>query len=318
MGLTGLYKDNMEFDLAFRKTSFPFSWNLFYQSAGFNINTGQSYYLTEINSSLSSGDYKMGFSYEKNLSLKDKSSDTYSIDAKPDYYNIGFNIKNKSERLPVTLGISKTSLTMKTHLLMDELPFSSINISDLSLFRINSDIYFSDAFIPLNLSISYNYFQGHLSGDVQSWPFDDIIQSLFVNRLNFKAEGSVKLIEGSLASKFVYKNLVVKPLVNFYYISPDLSIQYWQPVYLVFGIKDYNESNDGINYMLLGRAGCSADIDVGIAVISLNINQFFPLVIKKDNQNNVISTSPSPSISSPSTDTISGGTFFTLAIKKAF
>jgi hypothetical protein len=318
MGLISLRKNNMEFDLAFRKTSVPLSWNFSYQTAGFNINTGQSYYLTSINSSISANDLRFGLFYEKNISLKENSSETYSVDAKPIYDNIRFEIKNRSDHFPISFDVSRTSLTMKTHLLMNDLQFSSINISELSLFRINSDIQFNEFIIPLRYSVSYNFFNGNISGNAETWPFADIIQSMIVNRINFKAFGSVKMIESSLTSKIIYKYLVIKPLIDLYYINPEFTIQNWQPVFLAFGIKDYNESNDGINYLFLGRAGGSADIDVGIAVITLNINQFFPLFIKKDIHQNVHSSSSVSSISTSSTEKISGGTFVSLSLTRSF
>jgi hypothetical protein len=319
MGLISLQKNNMEFDLAFRKTSVPLSWNFSYQTAGFNINSGQSYYITSINSSISANDLKIGLLYEKNIPLKDNSAETYFIEAKPIYDNIGIEIKNRSDHLPISLDISRTSLTMKTHLLMNDVQFSSINISELSLFRINSDVQFNEFIIPLRCAVSYNSFNGNISGNAESWPFADIIQSMFVNRINFKAFGSVKMIESSFTSQITYKYLVIKPLIDLFYINPEFTIQNWQPVFLVFGIKDYNESNDGINYLLLGNAGGSVDIDAGIAVVTLNINQFFPLYMKKDNHQNVNSGSSVSSISTSSTaENISGGTFVSLSLKKSF
>lgn len=318
MGLKSLQKNNMEFDLAFRKTSLPLSWNFSYLTSGFNINTGQSFYLTSINYIVSANDLTFDLFYEKNLSLKENSLETYSIDAKPVYDNIRFEIKNRSDHLPISFDISRTSLTMKTHLLMNDLQFSSINISELSLFRINTDIQFNELIIPLRCSVSYNFFNGNITGNAESWPFADIIQSIFVNRINLKAFGSVKMIESSFTSELVYKYLVIKPLIDLFYINPELTIKDWQPIFLVFGIKDYNESNDGINYLLLGNAGGSVDIDAGIAVITLNINQFFPLFIKRDKQQNVNSSSSVSSISTSSAEKISGGTFVSLSLKKSF
>jgi hypothetical protein len=168
------------------------------------------------------------------------------MDAKPVYDKIRIEIKNRSDNFPIA-DVSRTSLRMKTHLLMNDLQFSSINISDLSLFRINSDILLNKFIIPLRFSISYNLFKGNISGNAESWPFTDIIQSIIVNRINFKAFGSINIIESSFHSQLVNKFLVIKPLIDIFYIQPELTIQNWQPVFLAFGIKDYNERNDGIN-----------------------------------------------------------------------
>ena len=319
MGLTGLQKNNIEFDLAFRKTSVPLSWNFSYQTAGFDINTGPSFYLTSINSKVSDNYLTFGMFYEKNISFsKENSSEIYSMDTKPVYDNIRFEIKSRSDYFPVSIDISKASLTIKTHLLMDGLQFSSINLSALSLFKVNSDIQLNDFFIPLKCSLSYSDFNGNISGTAESWPFADIIQSMIVNRINFKVFGSVKMVESSFTSQLTFKYLVIKPLIDLFYINPEFTIQNWQPIFLVFGIKDYNESNDGINYLFLGRAGGEADIDIGIAVIALNINQFFPIFIKKDIQKNVNSNTSVSAISTSSAEKISGGTFISLSLKKSF
>jgi len=319
MGLIGLKNNNQEFDLSFRKTSVPVSWNLLYQAAGFNINSDQSFYLTSVNSSVSIDNLTLGLSYERNISIKDKSSEIYSMDAKPIYDNIKFEIKNRSDYLPVSFDISRTSLIMKSHLLMNDVQFSSINISDLSLLRINSDIQLNCFNIPLGLSISYNYLKGNVSGNIESWPFTDIIQSIVANRLNYQAYGSVNVMESSLSSKMIFKKFSIKPVIDIYYINPDLTLQDWQPVYLVFGIKDYNENTDCINYMLLGRAGTEAAVDIGIAVVSLNIYQFFPLLIRKDNPQNINSGNSVTIFASSSSPTkISGGTFLTLTLTKSF
>jgi len=319
MGFVNLNRNNQEFDVSFRKTSVPISWNLLYQAAGFNINSDQSFYLTSVNSSVSIDNLTLGLSYERNISIKDKSSEIYSMDAKPIYDNIKFEIKNRSDYLPVSFDISRTSLIMKSHLLMNDVQFSSINISDLSLLRINSDIQLNCFNIPLGLSISYNYLKGNVSGNIESWPFTDIIQSIVANRLNYQAYGSVNVMESSLSSKMIFKKFSIKPVIDIYYINPDLTLQDWQPVYLVFGIKDYNENTDCINYMLLGRAGTEAAVDIGIAVVSLNIYQFFPLLIRKDNPQNINSGNSVTIFASSSSPTkISGGTFLTLTLTKSF
>jgi len=319
MGFVNLNRNNQEFDVSFRKTSVPISWNLLYQAAGFNINSDQSFYLTSVNFSVSIDNLTLGLSYERNISIKDKSSEIYSMDAKPIYDNIKFEIKNRSDYLPVSFDISRTSLIMKSHLLMNDVQFSSINISDLSLLRINSDIQLNCFNIPLGLSISYNYLKGNVSGNIESWPFTDIIQSIVANRLNYQAYGSVNVMESSLSSKMIFKKFSIKPVIDIYYINPDLTLQDWQPVYLVFGIKDYNENTDCINYMLLGRAGTEAAVDIGIAVVSLNIYQFFPLLIRKDNPQNINSGNSVTIFASSSSPTkISGGTFLTLTLTKSF
>jgi len=256
--------------------------------------------------------------YEKNIALNENPSETYSMEAKPVYDKIRLEIKNRSDNIPVSIDVSRTSLTMKTHLLMNDLQFSSINISELSLFRINSDVQFNKLIIPLRCSISFNFLNGNIAGSAESWPFTDIIQSIIVNRINFKAFGSIKMVESSLTSQIVYKFVAIKPIIDIFYIRPDLTIQDWQPVFLAFGIKDYNESNDGINYLLLGRAGGTTDIDVGIAVITLNITQFFPLLMSKEKPQRIISGSSDSSISTNSTEKISGGTFVSLTLKRSF
>ena len=316
-GLMSFLKKNMELGFSLRKTSYPLSWNLMYQSAGFNIDTGQPYYLTSINSIVSSNNYTLGLFYEKNIPSKKNSLDTYSIDADPVYENVRLEMKHSSNHIPISIDVSRVALRMKSHLLMNDMQFSSINISHLSFFRINSDIRLNDLNTPLNFSVSYNFIQGNISGNAETWPFADIIQSIFVNRINFNLNGTLKIIEGSFSSHIRSNFLVIKPSVDLFYLDPEYTVKSWQPVFLVFGIKNYFERNDGINYMILGRAGAEADINIGIAIITLKIKQFFPLFTKEDKHQNVISGS---TMSSPpsSPKKISGGTFISISLQKSF
>lgn len=318
-GLRSILNGSFETDLSFRKISIPFSWNLSYRSDGFDIITGNTFYTAGTNISGNAFGHLFRISYERSLAGTDNSKGFYSVTSKPDYYDINLEIKDKNAPVPYLFSIGKTFFSMRSDLLINSVQFSTLKVTEFSDIRIGAGITPYIMKVPLNFSTKINFYTGSLTGNAQSWPFTNLIQTLVENRINFRLNGSINIFQASASSDLSTGNLTFRPEITGYYLIPNLKVQSWQPVYLAFGIKNYTETSEGIISAWISRIGITADYKFDIAELSIMLNQLIPIYFNRETTKQEPS-SGAPIISTPSGPgkKSSGGTFISVAVKKTF
>lgn len=100
------------------------------------------------------------------------------------------------------------------------------------------------------IKFSYTELGGKVTGEVQSWPFTDIITSVVANRIYYRGVIGIKIVSLGFIKNFEVKDYEVAPSLNLFHLIPNGEIENWEPVFLVFGVKNFRSSR--IDYKYLG------------------------------------------------------------------
>lgn len=134
-----------------------------------------------------------------------------------------------------------------------------------------------------SFSASYDFYKGFVVGNIQSWPFTSVLTSLVANRLNYRLAGHVYMFTFETKKHFVFSNFSVQPEFSVYQILPELTLDNWQPSYLVFGVKDFTRNIFPIRKAVIGKVSLFASYQFELFNLSLECGQFIPLkTIKKE------------------------------------
>ncbi len=154
-------------------------------------------------------------------------------------------------------------------------------------------------------------------GNVQSWPFADLVGSLIDNRLNYRVSGDVSVWYLGVSCSSSWGGLRFCPEIYYYDVRPSLSIQSWQPEFLVFGFKDLSDNSLDLRRAGLGLFQMSLEIPLPIATFMLSGGQVFPIFTEKLPAAPALSSGPANAPSAPATKT-SGGRWIHVTLMRSF
>lgn len=188
-----------------------------------------------------------------------------------------------------------------------ELKLNGVVIDGSTTFKENS---------KTGVSLFYLFAQGNGVGNVQSWPFLSIVQSVIVNRLNYRFSFSGKLAGAGINHLINWGDYSFNPSVYYFDIQPNFILQTWQPAYLAIGVKEFTS-----NELKISRAGVAlitlrGSYKIGEFFIFADINQFIPVYTSKKELPYTPPSPGEPEIKEKITS--GGGRWFSVGISKQF
>ncbi|MBA4251327.1 MAG: hypothetical protein C0425_06880 [Chlorobiaceae bacterium] len=189
---------------------------------------------------------------------------------------------------------------------------SSISNTQILQLEIGIDLTKRLSFLK-KLQLGYLNLTSKVVGDMQSWPFTDVVTSIIANRLYYRGECNIDAFYSSLSTDFNLMNIRVSPELTFIHFEANGQIENWQPLFLVFGVKNFSSSP--IDILKLGAIHFSLQTKINFEEISLLISagQLLPIYkVKKA----IVTTPglPTPSVYKKS----DGGRWISMVIIKYF
>jgi len=259
------------------------------------------------------------FQYEKYKSSKNKNENpAFAVEDKTSGSFTRSTVVNSSCAIPVEIAFSHAEGESICDLLYSQNSFSQNLFSDILYNSVGVKSYESQKFLWLpSFSVDYHFLKGSLVGNIQSWPFTSVLTSFIANRLNYRLDGHLYLFSFKARKQFVFSSLSVQPELSFYQILPEITLDTWQPSYIVFGVKDFSRNILPIRKAILGKISISATYQFKTWEFVLQVGQFLPIqIVKKELPPSVVSPGIATVQSSPSK--FDGGHWITVSICSGF
>lgn len=228
-------------------------------------------------------------------------------------YEIG--LKNSQNRFSTSADVKYFELGSESTWNTEGQTFGGNNIHDvqIQIYNLASQYFFPDKSF-VSCDVSYITGKGKFTGNLQTWPFTSFITSVVSNRINFRAEGEIKLISIIAGYKKSYSNFSIFPEISFYHIIPEFSLQSWQPAFLVFGVKDFTNNTSQIKTIDLLRINLVLRTSFYSNIFELDFSQFVPVLIRRKEREELPLPTSSPKIETA----VDGGRFISLKIIREF
>ena len=168
--------------------------------------------------------------------------------------------------------------------------------------------------------LQWQRLSGGLRGYVESWPFVSIFDALVSSRENFGAAGSLEYLKVHLGGTFpMSDNITIGLGNNLLHAMPSLTVETWQPKYIIFGVRAYDKKELDIRSLDLMIASAGMKMRLGGYILTYSINQFVPLHIDKGETASGSGSAPSqPGTGTTQTLKTSGGQFHQLSVVYEF
>lgn len=316
----GIYSSGLGFYLAqfsFRKTHFPFYAMGVYSGEGFGMTNFNPYYLIsmKLGFNMHPSGSSFDISYSKNIQNDSRFDSAFGYTDKPEFETFSLTHTYNSEKLNIRSEFTRVTGKWRIILLNDNLPFSTMTFPTVSHSHLSTIVRLKESIFNPLYNFDYYYFRINGAGNVQSWPFTSIITRLVANRLNFRIEGSVNIINAGGKIRIRWGEYEFNPELQVFHIIPESEIDTWQPEYLVFGTRNYYNSYDEIKHIGLAKVTVSVDRKIEDFTIMGEISQYLPLYITKEVKKKRPPGYIKPEIGKA---TVSGGTNISLSIRKEF
>ena len=167
----------------------------------------------------------------------------------------------------------------------------------------------------LAFGIGLTEFKASLVGDLQSWPFMSLLQSVITNRLNYRFLGSVRFWQVDAEKSLQFGSWHVLPSVSYYDVRPEIVIQSWQPTYLVFGVSNFVDNGLDVIHAGIGKLELTVGVESSFIGVNLNAAQFLPIFQFHRATKAGPQAPPSPT-AKPATVSTDGGRWVRLTVKK--
>lgn len=308
------------FRIGYYSYSFPWIFGLKYQDSEIDINN-----LTK----LSKVFYEIGlhpvkktwltFQYEKYISSKNKNENpVFAVEDKTFGTLAKLIVTNSSFTIPVEINFSHGQGESFFDFFYSHNSFSQNKVFD-ALYNgisVKSSESIKYQWLP-SFSIRYDFFKGSLVGDIQSWPFTSIFTSFIANRINYRLTGHVYLFSFEAEKQFTFSCFSIQPELSFHQVLPEITLDNWQPAYLVFGVKDFSRNILPIRKAIIGKISFSASYQLKFCTFILKAGQFIPLqIIKKELP--VSDVSPGIILAQAEPSKIDGGSWVSFSICAGF
>jgi len=145
---------------------------------------------------------------------------------------------------------------------------------------------------PTAFSYTYQRTTRSTAGNGQSWPFSDFVTSVVANRIVFESDGRYDIHTLSLAPEFEFHSAAVSLDASFLHIDTQASLTHWEPLFLVFGIQNYEADNLTLEWVQLARLGLSITFPIFAAHVRLHFEQYVPLQLRYASQESVGGSAP--------------------------
>jgi len=307
------------FGVGYFRSSYPWLFNLKYLDSGMDLNN-----LTQLDkifykfSITPVKGYSIDFTYEKYLPVKNKNENShFSVEDNSTGFTSNTVFKTSIASVPVELNYNYGEGRNSYAIYYSGNTFSSNAIPEILMNSISVKTFNSANILWLpQIFISYDYYKAAMVGNIQSWPFTSFFTSFIANRLNYRLVGHLYLFSLEAKKAIHFEHFSIQPEAGLYQFLPEITLDSWQPSYLVFGVKDFVRNNVPIRKALMGKVSVEFTYTFNDFVLQLDGGQYFPIkIVKKES----VSTAGAPtSSSSPTTATKSdGGRWITLKIQRS-
>lgn len=127
------------------------------------------------------------------------------------------------------------------------------------------------------IDAGFENIEGSFVGNLQSWPFMSVLQSVITNRINFRFTGSLRYWQIGFGKRWNLGMLYVQPSVAYYDVRPDIVIQSWQPQFLVVGVSQFSDNSFDVIHAGLGRLEVTIGIHSTWVDADFDGTQFVPI-----------------------------------------
>ncbi|MDP3150918.1 MAG: hypothetical protein Q8N83_17510 [Ignavibacteria bacterium] len=309
-----------KFRIGYYAYSFPLLLDLRYEDSRIDINNMS--WLSKIFYSIGfrpEDKTHIAFQYEKYLSLKNKNENpVFAVEDQTHGSLANFTAANSSTTVPFEINYSHGEGESFFDFIFSQNSFGSTSFTDalyngvaIKSFEVK-EYYWLPEF-----SIAYDFVKGSLVGNIQSWPFTSVLTSLVANRINYRLAGHVYFFTFKTKKKLVFSNFSVEPGVSVYQILPELTLDNWQPSYLVFGVKDFTRNILPVRKAVIGKLAIAASYRLNSYALLIECGQFIPIkVIKKELP--PAGETPGIILAQPNPSKTDGGRWISLSLRKSF
>jgi hypothetical protein len=134
--------------------------------------------------------------------------------------------------------------------------------------------------VPVSFRYSFNEMFISGSGEIESWPFTSLAASVIANRLYFIVTGSVKYHSAVLSAGFTLFRSAVTFELEYDLVLPDMTLEHWEPEFLVFGRKNFARDPFSISTAHLGKIHAAFSRTFSPVTVHLFVDQYFPIKIE--------------------------------------
>lgn len=147
-------------------------------------------------------------------------------------------------------------------------------------------------------------------GTFETFPFTSLVLSIITNRLHMKMSGDVNISKFYFSVDYPIWGMNVRFEPEYYSITPNFSIEQWQPLLMGFGTKDYREDVLSITHASVLRLGIDLIILSKKYELALRGEQYIPITITY----RPVPPAP-PGLPGPPPSSADGGRAISLSIK---
>lgn len=133
--------------------------------------------------------------------------------------------------------------------------------------------------VPAAISYTYERTTASTVGHVESWPLGGFVTSVVSNRLNFQLDGAYDLHTVDVVPEFQWKTSSWKLIGSFIHAITRSTTTHWQPLFLVFGFKDYTQDRLSLDWMHLVRVGFDVTVPLFTATVGVQFEQYIPIYL---------------------------------------
>lgn len=211
---------------------------------------------------------------------KEDSQSGYISNQKYLFSSVSSFIKHYSDKFEILLDMNYTQLDGDLTMYYAGNSFSDNSANKLNLTSIKLSVSNSDNEKLFNsIDVNWIKFNGAFTGNFQSWPFIDVLSSIIANRVYYKGNIKSNLFFSSTKFNLKYEKIGLMPAFSLISIIPEASVESWQPLFLIFGIKDYRKSELTIKNALLGHLSFNINYFSDGYKIDFSFGQLFPIHI---------------------------------------
>jgi len=250
--------------------------------------------------------------YQKSLGIPTFKNSSYSYYDSSSYNSYRANIQYISNLFDINSNLMYGEFTNNIDLLYEGSSFGPgiLPNSYLRFMTLNLNFHFIEKNI-ISIKSGIGSMSGKIVGTIQSWPFLSTLESLITNRLNYRIFGELYGWYAGLERNWRFNIVTFFTQVLFVDIKPVFKIQSWQPMYIVFGFKNFTENALDITHLGLLATSLAANFSLKICDMSISGGMLLPLFILKQQAKPQVAE-----ITSPHHPILSGGRWVNISILK--
>ncbi len=164
----------------------------------------------------------------------------------------------------------------------DKKNYGEEKFSDVVMIRgeITSTLFSKDNLID-EIKIGLLNIKSKSIGEIQSWPFTDVITSSIANRIYYRGSFNITNYYLQIRNKYKISSVEISPEILFLHLIPKGELENWQPLFLVFGVKNFQQSKIMFRSIGLIHLGLELKFEFNNYLLTLASGQIIPIYQNK-------------------------------------